>query len=253
MTSSGLVLGVFASLLQEPSPPTDSALAGITARGRAIVAYDIAAWHGTDAVMALKPTRQITASIARQEQTGRWKVFFGDLSATRDTMYVHYSAEQTSSDSTFLGLAHDPPLAVTGAPARMAAAIRTAVAAFGAVTRPYNAYAIPATPSGIWVYLLPAQTTLTEFPHGADARYWLDASGTRVLASHRFHRTILNLASQPNAVAGMHTSFDSLPAETDVFMVLRRHPSLPELISTEHYHFEVRRDGTIDWRSSKRP
>ena len=253
ITTCLFFLGLLRGAMQAPSPPTDSALAGITARGRAIVAYDIAAWHGTDAVMALKPTRPISASIARQNSTGRWEVLFGQLAASNDTMYVHYSATQTAGDSVFAGRDHQPSLAVTGSAPRMAAATRTAVAAFGTFTRQYNAYVFPAIPSGFWVYLLPAQTSFEEFPHGADVRYWIDSTGTRVLGSHRFHQAILNQAYRPNAVASMHTSFDSLPSETDVFMVLRRYPRLPELIATEHYHYEIRLDGTILWRRAKAP
>src|SRR5690242_12424561 len=69
---------------QQTTPPTDSALAAITARGRALAAYDYAAWHGTDAVIALHPPRgTIRGYIARRTDVG-WMVAFGYPSAQRD-------------------------------------------------------------------------------------------------------------------------------------------------------------------------
>jgi hypothetical protein len=46
--------------------PPDTLLRGIEARGRALAAYDRAAWHGSDAVVALRPARRlITHYVAR--------------------------------------------------------------------------------------------------------------------------------------------------------------------------------------------
>jgi hypothetical protein len=46
-----------------PDPPTDSALAAITERGRQLAAYDAVAWHGTDALLA-KPADTTDAAAA---------------------------------------------------------------------------------------------------------------------------------------------------------------------------------------------
>ncbi len=65
--------------------PTDSQLADITARGRALAAYDFAAWHGSDAIGPLKPIPgTVTRYIARETPKG-WVVAFGRLTAARDT------------------------------------------------------------------------------------------------------------------------------------------------------------------------
>jgi hypothetical protein len=42
-------------IAQGTSVPSDTLLAGITARGKLLAAYDQAAWHATDALLALHP------------------------------------------------------------------------------------------------------------------------------------------------------------------------------------------------------
>lgn len=63
----GALLGASAPLLgQGRSLPPDTLLRAIEARGRALAAYDQAAWHATDAVLALEPTQGlVTHYIAR--------------------------------------------------------------------------------------------------------------------------------------------------------------------------------------------
>jgi hypothetical protein len=238
---------------QAPAPPSDTALTGITARGRMLVQYDIAAWHGTDAVQALKPNEQsLNSSVAHLLSNGRWEVLFGHLTASKDTFYAHYHAVQSTPDSDFTASQFPTPVALTGLERDMAAAIATALQDFGPSQRPYNSYALPATPEGIWVYLLPAQTNARVFPHGGDVRYCIVDGGKRILDKHRFHRTILdNPSPGPGAVGGYHTSFEPLPSETDVFLVLRRVPRLPETIVTEYFQYEIHVDGTISWHRAK--
>src|SRR5262249_45169365 len=51
-------------------------------------------------------------------------------------------------------------------------------------------------------------------------RYHIAANGTQILDQHRFHRATLEFpAPADSVVAMMHTSFDSLPADTDVLYV----------------------------------
>ena len=50
-----LILGRSAVWAQNHAPLSDSELAAITARGRFLAEYDIASWHATDDVLALKP------------------------------------------------------------------------------------------------------------------------------------------------------------------------------------------------------
>jgi len=81
-----------------------SRLDTITERGRAIAAYDKAAWRASDAVALLRPdTVGMQAYIARRNPDGRWEVVFGRPSAKADTFYIANRAVQSlTSDTTFL-------------------------------------------------------------------------------------------------------------------------------------------------------
>jgi hypothetical protein len=49
-------------------------------------------------------------------------------------------------------------------------------------------------------------------------------------------------------VAGIHTHvLDDIPEDTDVFHVLTRNPSVPEMVLTNHFVFEVAPDGSIKY------
>src|SRR3954452_4115230 len=96
----------------EPSPPSEAQLADITARGRALAAYDSAAWHGSDAVTALKPSPgSVRRYLARQTAQG-WVVAFGRLTARRDTFLIAYEAvpaSQVGKFGGFKGVVHSSP------------------------------------------------------------------------------------------------------------------------------------------------
>jgi hypothetical protein len=50
----------------------------------------------------------------------------------------------------------------------------------------------------------------------------------------------------------MHTHvLSDTPEDTDVFHVLTRKPTVPELISTEHFLFMVESDGSIKFRKAE--
>lgn len=70
-------------------------LDAISARGRELAAYDGAAWHGTDAVLALQPPADsIRGYVARRRPDGLWEVVFGYPAATSDTFYIVARATQ---------------------------------------------------------------------------------------------------------------------------------------------------------------
>ncbi|HEY4320385.1 MAG TPA: 6-bladed beta-propeller [Gemmatimonadales bacterium] len=232
--------------------PADSTLAAITARGRMLQQYDIAAWHGGDAIMALHPQPgEVTTSIATRNPDGSWLLNYGRLSAKKDIFYVTYRATQVDADSSFTAARFSTPLPQVGTLREMAVAMGTGTQQFGRVNRLYNSYIVPAPAGGYWVYFLPAQTSSQSFPLGGDIRYRI-IHGTTIVDSARFHRTILERVtgkaqSGGTQVASGHTSFDSLPSETDVFVVLRQFPRLPELVATRNFAFQIDIDGTITW------
>jgi hypothetical protein len=236
---------------QQPSAAVDSALARITARGRQLVAQDIALWHGGDALLALRPTAaEVSAVVARLLPNGRWELLAGNLTRGRDTFVVHIRVPQVNADSQFVATRLEVPLRLTGTERDMAVALSVARADFGKVTRPYNSYALPRGLDDVEVYLLPAQTRRDVVPHGGDVRYHLTDGGTRIITKTPLHRTILDRPTAANAVAMFHTSFDSLPVETDVFLAMRRAPKLAEIVVTERFTYEIQPDGRISRRAT---
>jgi hypothetical protein len=242
--------------LAQVEGPTDSQLADITARGRALAAYDFAAWHGTDAVTALKPIPgTVTRYIARETPKG-WAVAFGRLTASRDTFLIAYEAVRTSTIGEFegfTGVSHATPVADTGYFVRAARAIDTATIEFGPVRRSYNVAALPA-PSGNWcVYLVPAPTITGLCPLGADARLLISADGRTILERRRLHISVIEFsASRVHKPAGstmeasMHTALIAeIPEDTDVYHVLSRTPKVPEYVVTKHLIYRIDTDGKI--------
>src|SRR5574341_1069451 len=77
--------------IQTSSVPSDTLLAGITARGRLLAAYDQAAWHGTDAVLAVVPETALAkvgnAMVAMEEGDGSWKDLSG-VSPLLETLFT---------------------------------------------------------------------------------------------------------------------------------------------------------------------
>jgi hypothetical protein len=238
--------------------PAESELADITARGRALAAYDFAAWHGSDAVVALKPAvGSVTRYIARPTPKG-WVVAFGRLTAARDTFLVAYEAVQSTKSGEyegFTGVAHEKPIVDTDYYVRAARALDTASADFGPVKRPYNAAALP-TPYGNWyVYLFPAPTVTGIWPLGADTRYLISADGRTILEKRRLHNSVIEFGARlmqspagSKLEAGSHTAvLAEIPEDTDVFHVLTRTPKVPEYVMTDHFVYKIDTDGKINY------
>ncbi len=242
----------------QPGAPPESELSDITARGRALSTYDFAAWHGTDAVMALKPADgTITRYIARPTPTG-WVVAFGRLTAARDTFLVSYEAIRTSQTGQFEGftaVVHDKPIADTDYYVRAARALDTASADFGPVRRPYNVASLPAPEGNWWVYVYPAPTVAGVWPLGADTRYLISANARTILDKRRLHNIVIEFSARslppaPGATiqAGTHTAvLREIPEDTDVFYVLTRTPRVPEYVMTDHFIYRIDTDGKINF------
>lgn len=242
---------------QALSIPSDTLLAGITLRGRLLATYDQAAWHATDAVLALVPESTLAkvgnTMLAWQQGDGRWAVLFGRETERRDTLLVFYEAQPTDRADSFLVQKDSPPRVLLGRERGAASALQVARTDFGTPRRPYNAYVLPRGDGAFWVYFLPAQTDAREFPHGADVRYLIDSTGRTILEKHPMHRGLLNLAVPDSAVAGVHTVLvDDVPQDSDVFLVLARRPHRHELIATAHYNYEIALDGSITWQKADR-
>lgn len=226
----------------------------MTARGREIAAYDAAAWHGTDAVLALRPeSEKVHQYIARRRPDGLWEVVFGRSSGEGDTFYIAYRAVQANRGAaTFSATAVEPTQADTGYYARAARAIVLAANEFGPVSRPYNNVIFPTAGSGDWwVYVVPASTKAQSWPLGADARFRVTADGRSIQEKRRLHNTIIEYGPATDREgaelkAGYHAAIlDDRPEDTDVFLVLTRQPRVPEYVVTRTFYFRIDVDGRI--------
>jgi hypothetical protein len=135
-------------------------LDSISARGRSIMAYDAAAWHGTDAVLALHPSEgRLRDYLARQRQDGLWEVVFGRPSAGADTFYVAYRAVQSAAGSdVYSATSVEPDEPDTGYYASAARALSLGLKEFGPMKRPYNRIVLQSSEDEWLVYLVPAPT-----------------------------------------------------------------------------------------------
>ena len=237
-------------------------LDAITARGRLLAEYDRAAWHATDAVLALRPDQNLVRGyLARRRADGLWEVVFGRLDAASNAFLIAYRAVQRSpGDTSYMATALSPRESDDDWYARAARALDVARGAFGPANRPYNAMVIPASDEGDWyVYLVPAPTRPGVYPLGGDARYRVSRDGRTMIQRRRLHNTVLEYTRMQRpgaqAVAGSHTAvLDDRPEDTDVFHVLSREPKLPEYIASQSYFFRVDLDGRITaYRQDQKP
>src|ERR1043166_854525 len=143
---------------QRSKPGSVEELSAITERGRSLYAYDEAAWHGTDAVLALKPPKGSFESYIAQKTGDRWTVVFGKLNENRTAYLIAYEAIQSSSPKEFVAKHYDQLKQDKDFYLSSALAIDIAKADFGKVNRPYNVAVLPASGGQLYLYLVPAQT-----------------------------------------------------------------------------------------------
>jgi len=233
--------------------PSAEELAAITARGRMMEEYDVAAWHATDVVQDLKPAAGSTRYYIAKKTDAGWIVVFGRLSDAHDRFLTVYQASQGTRPEFFTAKKFDPPLESTDFFFFAAKAFETSLKDLGPVNRPYNAYAIPSENGQLYVYLLPAQTKDGVYPLGGDVRYTFSADGATLIEKHPMHKTILEFdmnhesGTVKKIAAGFHTHvLTNLPEDSDVFYVLARKPSIPEYVGTlDKKIWVIKADGTI--------
>ena len=246
-----ILLGVAPAFAQRKSPPTKTELAQVTERGRRLAEYDVAVWHASDAVMALKPTEDTVARYLAKKNGTTWIVAFGRLNEKRDKFLIAYEASQGKSATEFSVKKFESPKEDTGFFLSAAKAIENSLSDFKGQARPYNVAALPNDSNQIYVYVVPAQTKEGIFPLGGDARYLISQDGSQVIEKRQMHISIIEFSTPPTlqkAEAGYHTAvLDDIPEDSDVFHVLSRQPLVPEWIMTKQYVFRIEPDGTINY------
>jgi len=242
------VSNVFA---QRQKPALQTELDEITARGKMLYEYDVAARHSTDAVLALSPPEDsITGYVARKTDKG-WIVVYGRLSEKRDKYLIAYETVQSAKPEEFKVTKIDKPKEDTGFYLKAAKALETAKADFKGTNRPYNFAVLPTKSDEFFVYILPAQTDSNVFPLGGDTRYTISKDGAKILKKHQMHVSIIEFAVPPDVEkieTGYHTAIlDDAPEDSDVFHVLTRSPKISELVVTKKFVYQIAADGRIKY------
>jgi hypothetical protein len=256
LTAAAVALIAFADPPAGNEPPTKDALAAITERGRDLAGYDAAAWHASDAIQAKQPKEgSVVRYIARKADHG-WVVAFGRLDEKGEKFLIAYEATQGAKPDVFDVNELTPRKEDKGFFLSAAKAIDTSLKDFmehfEGEQRPYNAAVLPADKGQLWVYFVPAQTKPNVWPLGGDVRYLISGDGTKIVSQRQLHKLVIELEppkdNNNQQVAGMHTHvLDDTPEDTDVFHVLTRKPSVPEMIMTKQFVFQVDQDGSIKY------
>jgi hypothetical protein len=111
--------------------------------------------------------------------------------------------------------------------------------------RPYNVAVLPAEQDQVFVYLVPAPTKAGVWPLGGDVRYLISADGTKIVSKRKLHKSVIEIEppkdkDNQQVAGGVHTHvLDDVPEDTDVFHVLTRKPSVPEMVITKQFVFQV--------------
>jgi hypothetical protein len=246
-----MLFSTSAVLAQRSSPPLKTELAEITERGRRLAEYDVAAWYGTDAVVAMKPAEGSVARYIAKKTDEGWVVAFGRFNEQRDRFLIVYEATEGASPKEFRVKKYDPPKEDTEFYLSAAKAIEAALGDFKGESRPYNVAVLQAKLNQVYVYVIPAQTETGVYPLGGDTRYLISQDGSKIVEKRRLHVSILEVrtpASDGNLQGGFHTAvLDDIPEDTDVFNVLSRKPSVPEWVATKRYVYRIEADGTINY------
>lgn len=243
-----ILLCVSVTSAQRSSPASKAELAEITERGRQLAAYDVAAWYSTDAVFAMKPAEGTLARYVAKKTDSGWTVAYGRFNEKQDKFLIVYEATQGAIPKEFKTKKFDPPKEDAGFYFFAARAIESSLAAFKGEDRPYNVAVLPTKSNQMYVYIVPAQTEQDVFPLGGDVRYLISSDGSKIIEKRQLHKAIIEFKTSNNMEAGYHVAvLDDVPEDTDVFHVLSRRPSVPQLIATKKYVYRVEVDGTINY------
>lgn len=239
---------------QNDKPPTQAELDDITARGKMLFEYDVAAWHSTDAVFAMSPEEgSFTRYIARKTEKG-WAVAYGKFNEKQDKFLIVYEAVQGIKPEDFKVIKLDKPKEDNGFYLNAAKSLETALAEFSKsyiLNRSYNFAVLPTKNDEFFVYALPAQTQIGIFPLGGDVRYKISKDGAKIVETRQMHKSIIEVSTPPKDVevkTGYHTAvLDDIPEDSDVFHVLTRKFNIPELVVTNKFVFQIAPDGSIKY------
>jgi hypothetical protein len=221
---------------QTITPTEEAAIQTAVSRGQLLYAYDQAAWHGTDAMLADAKTRGLTDTLPTR--IGGWivrgtandpVVIFFDKSANNP--HAVFTAQLTDGgrkvqSSHFFAAGEDATIdaetqlliqarQVAIASANKAALPRCSKGQFNTVVLPPDR---PGSP--VLVYILSPQDEMDEIPFGGN--YRVEVSGGEITGPiHAFTKScvVLQTSDTENKTVGLYVTqlVDPLPTEIGVF------------------------------------
>lgn len=228
---------------QSQSAQEVTSVARASERGALLYAYDQAAWHGTDDMMAKLPGYQdkVGGYIADGPPTEP-RLVFVDKSRTKAVYIARFDGSRLVNGKV-LGAGDDTTLSALDR--RMLDALNTARAAlaadktvFACAAQPFNTVVLPPASASapVPVYFLTPQTTNNAIPFGGHYEVDVDVAG-RAGPVRRFTNSCLNMATPPDLSNGGKPEFlvvthllDPTPTEVHVFSSLTL--GLPVLVAT---------------------
>lgn len=249
LASLGFMLSTTPTLAQTMSPADQSAVQLAINRGQQIRAFDQAAWHATDALMADAKAQGRLATLSAQ--FGGWivreldpqtlEVLFFDRQP--DAPRPIYAARLPRDGSRVLSaqFAAEDAQIIDPLTLRMIRARQSALDLVGGekllrcTKEPYNIAVLPPeTPDGpVPVYILTPQSDLTHVPFGGHARVMVATDGTAE-PIHAFTKSCMEMPTHAakDAPKGLVATqlLDPVPTEIDVFTMLAA--GLPLYIGT---------------------
>src|SRR5215472_7646880 len=173
----------------QKSKPENPEFAAITARGRLLAEYDVAASYSTDAVQGLKPEPGSVSRYVAKKTGAKWTVAYGRFSVGGSKFLIVYEARQGDTPEKFSVEKHDPPLEDTGFFLFAARSIEIALRDFPRENRQYNISVLPAESNQFYVYIVPAQMAQGIYPLGGDARYLMSPDGLTIVEKRQLHKS----------------------------------------------------------------
>jgi len=221
IAAAALTLSPALALSQEHIKTAD--LDTVSRRGAQLYAFDQAAWHTTDAMVAKQLPRDTMAAIRGwvvEPHGEALTVTYYGFEGTKP--YAIYAADYVGYKVAAERVpATGEPLSAQGE--RMAAALEVArdLELKGCVDRPYNSVVLPPQSDGtIPVYLLTPMVTQDAYPFGGHHEVDIGADG-KVAATRDFAKTCLAVAQPKDAVIGFVTHLlDPHPTEIHVYLSL---------------------------------
>jgi len=245
LAAAAALLAAFPAAAQQLSPADKAAIALAEARGKLLYAYDQAAWHGTDDMVAKLPDYQHRAGgwIVDGPADSPELVFFDRDEIDPHALYfARFRGNQLVSSHV---LAPGEDASLSPARKRMIAARRAATARFVAdkplicTDQQVNTVVLPpaSTDAPILVYILSPQTEAGVLPFGGNYRTEVAPDGT-VGPLHPFTKSCVDLRTSDAAVkdggktAGLFVThlIDPVPTEIHVFLSLEG--KLPVAVGT---------------------